>query len=124
MIVRNISDVEGVSWGNGISRRFLTARDKMGYTLTDTVVNAGSKSPIQYKNHFEACYCISGSGMVIDAEGNEYPITPGSMYALDKNDPHYLIASPLEDMRLICVFCPALVGDEQHDFSRMEFSKY
>ena len=42
----------------------------------------------------------------------QFPITPGTMYALDKNDEHWLIASPDEDLRLVCVFTPALEGDE------------
>jgi L-ectoine synthase len=124
MIVRNLSQIEGVEWGNGISKRFLVESDGMGYTLTDTTVNAGTRSPLEYRNHLEACYCIAGSGMVIDSEGNEYPIEPGTMYALDKNDAHYLIASPVEDLRLVCVFTPALVGDEKHDFAQLEFSNY
>jgi L-ectoine synthase len=123
MIVRGISDVEGVEWGNGISRRFLVADDGMGYTLTDTIVRAGTRSPLEYRNHLEACYCVGGSGMVVDAAGNEYPIEPGTMYALDQHDPHYLIASPLEDLRLICVFTPALEGSETHNFD-LEFSNY
>lgn len=124
MIIRNISEIDEIEWGNGVSRRFLTVRDGMGYTLTDTIVTAGTRSALQYKNHFEACYCITGTGMVIDTDGNEYPLEPGTMYALDKNDPHYLIASPFEDMRLICVFSPALAGDESHDLSNLEFSNY
>ena len=62
--------------------------------------------------------------MVVDSEGVEHPIEPGTMYALDNNDPHYLIASPIEDLRLICVFTPALQGHEAHDFSELEFSNY
>lgn len=124
MIVRRVYDVPGVEWGNGISRRLLVADDNMGYTLTDTTVWAGTRSPLQYKNHLEACYCVSGTGMVVDSEGNEYPIEPGTVYALDQHDAHYLIASPLEDLRLICVFAPALQGQERHDFSRLDFSQY
>ncbi len=124
MIVRKIDDVEPVEWGNGLSRRFLTASDGMGYTVTDTVVRAGTRSPLEYQNHLEACYCIAGSGLVIDAEGNEYPIVPGTIYALDKHDPHHLVASPHEDLRLVCVFTPALEGHEVHDFSRPEHSVY
>jgi L-ectoine synthase len=124
MIVRSFSEVDGIEWGNGISKRFLVARDGLGYTLTDTTVRAGTRSPLEYRNHLEACYCIAGSGLVIDSEGNEYPIEPGTMYALDKNDPHYLIASPLEDLRLVCVFVPALEGDEAHNFAELEFSNY
>jgi L-ectoine synthase len=124
MIVRRLDEILPVEWGNGVSRRFLTARDGMGYTVTDTLVKAGSRSPLEYRNHLEACYCISGSGMVIDAEGNEHPIVPGTMYALDKNDPHHLIASPDEDLRLVCVFTPALQGNEAHDLSQNGFSNY
>lgn len=124
MIIRTLSDIEGIEWGNGISRRFLVAGDGMGYTLTDTIVRAGTRSPIEYRNHLEACYCIAGSGMVIDSEGNEYPLQPGTMYALERNDPHYLIASPVEDLRLVCVFTPALVGNESHNFGEPEFSHY
>lgn len=123
MIVRRLGDVPAIEWGNGLSRRFLTASDDMGYSLTDTLVRAGSRSPLQYRNHLEACYCIEGSGLVIDSAGNEFPISPGVMYALDKNDEHWLIASPLEDLRLVCVFAPALEGNEAHDFS-LEFSNY
>jgi L-ectoine synthase len=124
MIVRNSSEVSPVEWGNGLSRRFLVAADGMGYSLTDTLVRAGTKSPLQYRNHLEACYCVEGSGLVVDADGNEFPITPGTMYALDKNDEHWLIASPAEDLRLVCVFTPALEGHETHNFDLREFSNY
>lgn len=124
MIVRSSSEVSPVEWGNGLSRRFLVAADGMGYSLTDTLVRAGTKSPLQYRNHLEACYCVEGSGLVVDANGNEFPITPGTMYALNKNDEHWLIASPDEDLRLVCVFTPALVGDETHHFDLGEFSNY
>jgi L-ectoine synthase len=124
MIIRKLADVEPIEWGNGLSRRFLTAKDGMGYTVTDTTVRAGTKSPLEYKNHLEACICISGSGSVIDADGTEHPIVPGTLYALDKHDPHFLCASPVEDLRLICVFTPALEGHEAHDFTQTEFSVY
>lgn len=84
----------------------------MGYSLTDTVVDAGSESLLEYKNHMEACYCIDGEGEVEDMDGNVYPLTPGTVYALDKHDRHYLRAKTT--MRLICVFTPALRGHEAH----------
>ncbi|GAA4414961.1 ectoine synthase [Actinokineospora soli] len=125
MIVRKFTDVTPVEWGNGTSRRFLTQSDGMGYTLTDTLVRAGTRSPLHYLNHLEACFCIAGSGMVVDSEGNEYPIERGTMYALDKHDAHHLVASPTEDLRLVCVFTPALVGNEAHRFdTQLEFSNY
>jgi L-ectoine synthase len=124
MIIRHIDEVKTVEWGNGLSRRFLLQADGMGYSLTDTLVRAGTKSHLEYRNHLEACYCIEGSGEVIDTEGNSFPITPGVMYALDKHDPHWLVASPHEDLRLVCMFTPALRGDESHNLDTDEFSEY
>jgi L-ectoine synthase len=124
MIVRQLTDVKTVDWGNGLSRRFLLEADGMGYSLTDTVVRAGTRSLLEYKRHLEACYCIEGKGVVEDAAGRAYPITPGVMYALDKHDAHYLIASPEEDLRLVCIFSPALRGDERHNLSEGRSSYY
>lgn len=124
MIIRELADVQTVDWGNGLSRRFLVESDGMGYTVTDTTVRAGTKSRLEYRNHLEACYCVEGSGEVVDMDGNSHPITPGVLYALDKNDAHFLIASPHEDMRLVCVFSPALRGNEVHSLDEAGFSHY
>lgn len=126
MIVRTLAEIEGgtrdVDFGNGRSRRLLLAADGMGYTLTDTLMRAGSESRMEYKNHLEACYCIAGAGELEDAAGNKHPLAPGVMYALDKNDPH--IVRAFEDLRLVCVFLPALKGGEKHDFSGDGHSAY
>lgn len=114
MIVRSLDEVKSVDWGNGVSRRFLLEADGMGYTVTDTIVSKGSSSKLQYQNHLEACYCIEGSGKVIEEDGTEHEIVPGVIYALDKHDAHTLIASEDEDLRLVCMFTPALTGDEAH----------
>ena len=114
MIIRKLDEVKTVEWGNGLSRRFLLEADGMGYTITDTIVNKGTKSLLEYENHLEACYCISGRGSVIEMDGTEHEIVPGTIYALDKHDPHDLIASDHEDLRLVCMFTPALIGDEAH----------
>jgi L-ectoine synthase len=124
MLIRKLSDVKTVEWGNGLSRRFLLEADGMGYTVTDTIVRAGTKSLIEYKNHLEACYCIEGKGSVIEMDGTEHEIVVGTMYALDKRDPHYLVGSDDEDLRLVCMFTPALKGDEAHDFTAEEPSVY
>lgn len=124
MIIRQLSEVKAVEWGNGLSRRFLVAADQIGYTITDTVVRAGTISLLEYRNHLESCYCIEGSGEVVDMDGTTHPITPGTLYALDKHDAHYLIASPHEDMRLVCVFTPALNGDETHSLDESQSSNY
>jgi L-ectoine synthase len=124
VIIRNLADVPTVDWGNGLSRRFLLEADRMGYSITDTIVQAGTKSRLEYRRHLEACYCIEGEGEVVDEQGNSHPLTPGVLYALDKHDPHFLVASPHTDLRLVCVFTPPLKGDEQHRLSAAEFSQY
>lgn len=124
MIIRRLDDVPPVEWGNGLSRRFLVAADQVGYTITDTLVRAGTKSLLEYRNHLESCYCVEGSGEVIDMAGASHPITPGTLYSLNEHDAHYLIASPYEDLRLICVFTPALNGDEVHDLDEVRSSNY
>ena len=116
MLIRKLDEVKTVNWGNGVSRRFLLEADGMGYTVTDTIVTAGSKSLLEYQNHLEACYCIEGKGSVIEMDGTEHELVPGTMYALDKHDQHYLLASPEEDLRLVCMLTPALKGDEAHTF--------
>ena len=125
MIVRSLRDIEGtardVAWGNGQSRRLLLAQDGMGYSVTDTIVNAGSTSFMQYTNHLESCYCIEGEGE-IECAGNVYPISPGTFYALDRHDPHALRAKTR--MRLICIFAPPLRGEERHHFLPDEHSRY
>ena len=117
MIVRTLDgvtgsahDVTGPGWQ---SRRLLTRADGMGYTMTDTIIRAGAEMELEYKNHLEACYCLSGAGEIRDlASGAVHPIGPGTIYALDRHDRHVLRAR--EEMRLICCFTPALSGSETH----------
>jgi L-ectoine synthase len=114
MIVRHLDEVKTVEWGNGLSRRFLLEADGLGYTVTDTIVWKGTKSRLEYKNHLESCYCIEGRGMVVEMDGTEHLITPGTIYSLNEHDCHDLLASADEDLRLVCVFTPPLAGDEAH----------
>jgi L-ectoine synthase len=124
MIVRSKDEVTCVDWGNGCSYRFLTQRDNMGFTVAHTVVKAGSKSPLQYRRHLEACYCISGRGQIVAKDGSTFNLSPGVIYALDAHDEHFLIACSDGDMELISVFNPPLRGDERHSFDQNEFSHY
>jgi L-ectoine synthase len=124
MIVRDKSGVNCVDWGNGLSYRLLTETDNMGFTVAHTIVRAGSKSPLHYRRHLEACYCISGRGQVITSDGVAYEIEPGVIYALDRHDKHFVIAAHEGDMELISVFNPPLRGDERHNFDSDEFSHY
>ncbi len=45
--------------------------------------------------------------------GQVWPLMPGTMYVLDQHDPHIIRAET--DLRLICIFTPALTGQEKHD---------
>jgi L-ectoine synthase len=58
--------------------------------------------------------CIGGEGEVVElTTGRTFPIGPGTVYALDKNDAHILRATR-GDLKLVCVFFPALTGTETH----------
>ncbi|OII59569.1 L-ectoine synthase [Streptomyces sp. CC53] len=124
MFVRSLDDVAPVEWGNGLSTRLLTKSDGMGFALCDTIVRQGTTSALQYRNHLEACYCIGGSGEVVEKDGTRHKIVPGTIYVLDKHDPHYLVASDYEDLHLVSVFNPPIVGDEKHTLSQDGFSQY
>ncbi|NYH55674.1 L-ectoine synthase [Nocardiopsis arvandica] len=124
MIIRDLESAKTVEWGNGLSRRLLLEGDGMGYSVTDTTVRAGTKSRLEYRRHLEACYCIEGAGEVVTLSGDSHMIAPGRLYALDQHEAHYLIASPDTDLRLVCVFSPALTGDERHALDTDGFSHY
>ncbi|WP_407699293.1 ectoine synthase [Streptomyces alkaliphilus] len=122
--MRRKNEIAAVEWGNGLSFRFLVEADRMGFTLAHTIVRAGSKSPLHYRRHLEACYCISGRGQVIAESGDIHEIEPGTLYALDEHDRHHLVASPGSDLELISIFNPPLHGDERHHFDASDFSHY
>ncbi|WP_276860670.1 ectoine synthase [Haematobacter missouriensis] len=118
MIVRSLEDVisgpnhaTGPGWE---SHRILLKPDGMGFSLHDTLVKEGEELHLEYKHHLEANYCISGEGEVTEvATGRTWPIRPGTLYALDRNDAHVLRATK-GDLRLVCVFNPPLSGNERH----------
>lgn len=103
-----------VKFTGGISHRVLLEKDGMGFSLHQTCIPKGGPHRWHYKNHVEACYCISGHGELIDLEtGNQYIIEPGTTYVLDNHDDHTFEA--FEDTVLISVFNPAVTGQETHD---------
>ncbi|UXX84409.1 ectoine synthase [Roseovarius pelagicus] len=118
MLVKTLDDVlntpDHVTGDAFESRRILLARDRLGYSFHDTRVLAGSTQRLEYKNHIEANYCIEGQGEVEEvATGRTWPLRPGTMYVLDRHDAHIIRAET--DLRLLCVFTPALTGEETHD---------
>ena len=119
MIVRTVEDLKTLGSyrekpGVWSSARYLLRRDAMGFTLTQTTVAAGASQTMQYKNHVEANLIIEGEGDLTDlATGTVHRLMPGTMYALDEHDRHRIDATT--DMRIVCVFSPALAGPETHD---------
>ena len=118
MIVKNLDelidtprDVRGSVWA---SRRYLLAEDGVGFTLTETTVEAGVEQVLWYKHHVEANYVIEGEGEVENLDSGEiFALRPGSIYVLDRHERHCLRSAT--KMRLVCVFTPALTGRETHD---------
>lgn len=119
MIIKRLDEIldterhaKGLGWE---SRRLLLDAEGLGYSLHDTVVSEGTELHLQYKNHVESNYCISGEGEVVNvATGEVHPIGPGTLYALEAHDAHILRALK-GSLRLVCVFTPALTGRERHD---------
>lgn len=118
MIVRKLEEAEKtdrrIVTGNWESTRLLLKKDRMGFSLHVTTIYPGTENPMWYRNHLEAVYCIEGEGEVETVNDKKvYPITPGTVYALDQNDQHILRART--KMRMVCVFNPPLIGKEVHD---------
>ncbi|MCR2802808.1 ectoine synthase [Paenibacillus soyae] len=117
MIVKHLEDVlhtkddiDTLTWN---SRRLLLKKDNMGFSMHDTIIKAGTETLIWYRNHVEAVYCIEGEGEIEVIGGETYPIKPGTLYALDGHEKHYLRAR--SQLRMVCVFNPPLTGTEVHD---------
>jgi L-ectoine synthase len=118
VIVRRLKEIVGsardVAGPTFHSRRLLLAEDGLRFSLHDTVLHAGSETLIWYRHHVEAVYCIEGRGELETLDGGiVYQIQPGTMYALDGHERHLLRAHT--DLRVLCVFDPALTGSEVHD---------
>lgn len=100
--------------GGFTSLRLLLAKDGMGFSVHETRIPAGEPQHWHYKNHVEACYCVSGYGELINLATNErFTIGPGTLYALDQHDNHTFEA--WEDVVLISIFNPPVKGTEVHD---------
>ncbi len=117
MIVRTLSEIEGSELdvrGDGWrAQRLLVRDDGLGFSLSETTVDGGAEMNLWYKHHNEACFVISGSAELIERDtGITHRIGPGSVYA-PQQDRHTIRV--LEPLRLVCVFNPALSGQEKHD---------
>lgn len=120
MIVRTLENAKRgnrrVVTSNWESTRLLLKDDAMGFSFHITTIYANTETPMHYQNHLESVYCISGEGEVETLDdGKIYPISPGTIYVLDRNDRHVLRART--DLEMACVFNPPLNGREVHDES-------
>ena len=120
MIVRNLQEANNTGRrivspdGNWESTRLLLKEDQMGFSFHITTIYKGADFPMHYTNHLESVYCLSGAGEVeVLDEGKTYPIRPGTLYALNRNDRHVLRA--FQEMKMVCVFNPPLHGKEVHN---------
>lgn len=120
MIIRDKADITGTArdaCGPGwTSLRLLVRSDEMGFSMTETEVLPGAVLRLQYKHHVEACYCIAGAGRVVEPDsGAEHTLRPGVLYAPNAHERHEVhVPENGVPLRLICVFSPALEGDEVH----------
>lgn len=100
--------------GNVTTVRYLPKADGMGYSMSESWVEAGHDVELCYKTHLEAFYCIEDEVTIKDlATGEVYEIGPGTVYALDKHGRHRMVIKT--PMRVVSVFNPPLVGTENHD---------
>lgn len=118
MKVFDVDELKGsnreIEFTGGTSLRPILASDNMGFTFCKTFVPKGGPHHWHYKNHLEACYCLSGHGELKDVASNKvYDIRPDTIYVLDKHDDHLFTA--ITDVILISIFNPPLKGTEHHD---------
>ncbi|MEV6236680.1 ectoine synthase [Lentzea sp. NPDC051838] len=118
MIVRTLDELDGterdVVTPNWRSKRIILAGDRVGFSLHETVLKAGTSNDFWYANHVEAVLCVAGEGELTDKEtGETYQLRPGTLYLLNGNERHQV--RPHTDIRAICVFNPPVTGREVHD---------
>ncbi|HKJ42838.1 MAG TPA: ectoine synthase [Sunxiuqinia sp.] len=120
MIVRDLQEADKTNRrivspdGNWESTRLLLKDDGMGFSFHITTIYKDADFQMHYQNHLESVYCISGEGEVETLDdGKKYPIGPGTIYMLNKNDKHVLRA--FSEMKMACVFNPPLNGKEVHN---------
>ena len=99
--------------GGFTSLRALIAGDGMGFGVHKTIIPPGRINFWHYKNHLEACCCISGRGVLECCRtGARHEIAAGDVYALDENDPNTFEA--YETVVLLSIFNPPVRGGEVH----------
>jgi L-ectoine synthase len=118
MIVRTLDEITGterdIVTPNWRSKRILLGGDRVGFSLHETVLDAGSVNDFWYANHIEAVFIVAGEAELYDKDNDvTYQLRPGSMYVLNGHEHHQL--RPRTELRTMCVFNPPVTGREVHD---------
>lgn len=103
-----------VAGGSAQSIRALTQKDQLGFSLSDVRLDAGNRSELWYKHHWEANIVLDGQGTVTDLNTDEsWSLAPETIYVVGPDDRHSIESET--DLHLLSLFNPPLQGDEQHD---------
>ena len=103
-----------VANGQARTLRMLTKADGLGFGFSDVHFDKGAEAQLWYKHHWEANHILSGTGEVTDlTTGESWALGPGIAYNVGPKDRHVVKAN--SDLHYISVFCPPLIGTEQHD---------
>ncbi|WP_403025479.1 ectoine synthase [Salinibacterium sp. GXW1014] len=118
MIVRSIDEITDteadIKTENWRSKRIVLAKEKVGFSVHETTLYAGTVNQFWYANHIEAVFIVEGEGEITDlATGETHQLRPGSLYLLNNHDKHEV--RPRTEMRTVCVFNPPITGREVHD---------
>lgn len=118
MIVRTLEEItdtdRDIITPNWRSKRVVLAKDGVGFSLHETVLDADSVNDFWYANHIEAVFVTEGYAELYDKDNDvTYQLGPGSMYLLNGHEKHQL--RPKTEMRTVCVFNPPVTGREVHD---------
>ncbi|QGK68501.1 L-ectoine synthase [Allosaccharopolyspora coralli] len=118
MIVRTLDEIEDtdadIKTPNWRSKRIILAKEKVGFSVHETTLYAGTVNDFWYANHIEAVFITEGEGEIEDkATGEVHQLKPGSLYLLNDYDKHQV--RPKTDMKTVCVFNPPVTGREVHD---------
>jgi L-ectoine synthase len=117
MIVRTLDEITGtdldVSGEGWRAKRLFVRDDGLGFSLSETTVDGGAEVNPWYKHHNEACFVIEGEAELTERDtAIVHHLGPGSAYAPEHDRHTIRVIAPL---RLVCVFNPALTGQETHD---------
>jgi L-ectoine synthase len=103
-----------VAGGSARSIRALIQKDQLGFSLSDVRLDAGNRSELWYKHHWEVNIVLDGQGTVTDLSTDEsWPLAPETIYVVGPDDRHRVESDT--DLHLLSLFNPPLQGDEQHD---------